>query len=94
MRKKKAVHSADFKSRVALEAIKGDLTMNEISSKYKVHVSQIHRWKQQAVVSIKNGFTGKLEKHSQNQEQLTEDLYKEIGRQKIELEWLKKRVWD
>jgi transposase len=83
MRKRKAIHSADFKSRVALEAIKGDLTLNEISSKYKVHSSQIHRWKQQAVASIKDGFNGKQEKRSQNQEQLTEDLYKEIGRQKI-----------
>ena len=94
MRKQKAVHSADFKSRVALEAIKGDLTLNEIASKYKVHTTQIHRWKQQAIASIKDGFTGKQENHSQSQEQLTEDLYKEIGRQKVELEWLKKRVWD
>lgn len=94
MRKQKATHTTDFKSRVALEAIRGDLTMNEIASKYKVHASQIHRWKQQAIASIKDGFTGKQEKHSQSQEQLTEELYKEIGRQKVELEWLKKRAWD
>ena len=94
MRKQKATHTSDFKSRVALEAIRGDLTMNEIASKYRVHASQIHRWKQQAIASIKDGFTGKQEKRSPSQEQLTEELYKEIGRQKVELEWLKKRAWD
>ncbi|MBU2545523.1 MAG: transposase, partial [Gammaproteobacteria bacterium] len=50
MSMKKRVFTAEFKSRVALEAIKGDLTINEITSKYGVHSTQVARWKQQALM--------------------------------------------
>lgn len=58
-KQKQKNYTAEFKAKVALEAIRGDLTMNEISSKYQVHTTQIQRWKQQALGNIKDGFTNK-----------------------------------
>lgn len=94
MTKKSKTYSADFKCRVALEAIKGDLTINEITNKYGVHATQINRWKQQAVAQIKDSFTSQRQNNQKTQEQLTDELYKRIGQQQIELDWLKKRLWN
>ena len=66
MGKKKNSYTAEFKARVALDCIRGDLTINEISSKYGVHSTQINRWKQQAMVAIKSSFTGKQEKQEKS----------------------------
>ena len=57
--KKNKSYTAEFKAKVTLDAIKGDLTINEISSKYGVHSTQINRWKQQALSSLKTCFNGK-----------------------------------
>lgn len=67
MGKKKKSYTAEFKARVALDCIRGDLTINEITSKYGVHSTQINRWKQQAMASIKTCFTGKQQKLAQNE---------------------------
>lgn len=92
--KKPRKHSAEFKSKVALEAIRSDLTMNEISKKYGVHSTQIHRWKQQALAGIKSGFSGKHEKTEEDHQKLTDDLYRQIGQLTCENAFLKKSVWD
>jgi len=81
-----------MKTRIALEAIKGELTVNQITSKFGVHGTQIQRWRQQALENIKLGFQGKRSLEPSSNEGLVDELYKEIGRQKVELEWLKKRV--
>jgi transposase len=91
---KKKSYTTEFKARVALECIRGDLTINEISSKYGVHSTQINRWKQQAMVFIKSGFTGKHEKLDQRDQQLTDKLYQQIGQLKCENDFLKKSVWE
>ena len=67
--KKNKSYTAEFKAKVALDAIKGDLTINEISSKYGVHSTQINRWKQQALASLKTCFNGKQEKASLDSQQ-------------------------
>lgn len=89
----KRTHSATFKMEVALAAIKGELTQAQITSKYGVHPTQINRWKKQAIESLKAGFTGILqpEKRDVEAEHLTAQLYEEIGRLKVELDWLKKK---
>lgn len=84
--------SPDFKARVALAAIKGEKTISEISSHFQVHSTQITRWRKQAMEGLmeifsKNG-KGSLPPDSSP---LVEELYKEIGKLKVENEWLKKK---
>jgi len=90
---KKKTHSALFKSEVAITAIKGELTQAQISSKYEIHASQITSWKKQAIEAIKLIFASKLAPDKKNQLASIEQskLYEEIGRLKVELDWLKKK---
>ena len=93
-KKKQKKYTAEYKAKVALEAIRGDLTLNEISTKYSVHSTQINRWKQQALSSIKSSFTGKQEKAEQGGQKLVDDLYRQIGQLSSENDFLKKSVWE
>ena len=94
MSKKKAkTYTSEFKAKVALEALRCDLTLNEITGKYGIHSTQINRWKQQALLSIKSSFTGKSEKSTQSEQQVIDDLYREIGQLSCENNFLKKSVW-
>lgn len=92
--KKQRNHTSEFKAKVALEAIRGNLTINEISTKYGVHSTQINRWKQQAVLSIKTSFNGKQQKSDKSQQQLVDGLYRQIGQLTCENEFLKKSEWE
>ena len=94
MGKKKKSYTAEFKARVALDCIRGDLTINEIASKYGVHSTQINRWKQQAMASVKSSFTGKQQRQEQSDQQLMDKLYQQIGQLKCENDFLKKSVWE
>ena len=80
------------KAAVALEAIKGELTIAQIASRFEVHPTQIGVWKKQAVEILKTGFADKRKKENFDQQRITDELYKTIGQQKIELEWLKKKL--
>lgn len=91
--KKSKTYTAEFKAKVALDAIKGDLTINEISSKYGVHSTQISRWKQQALASLKVCFTGKQEKAGADNQLELDKLYQQIGQLTCENDFLKKSVW-
>ena len=90
---KKTVHSAMFKTEVAIAAIKAELTQAQISSKYEIHSTQITNWKKQAVSAIKQLFASKLppDKKDSNEQKDQSKLYEEIGRLKVELDWLKKK---
>jgi len=90
---KQKSYSTEFKARVAIEAIKGELTVNQITSKYGVHSTQVNRWKQQALEAIKEIFMGKNNCVQKNEQQLIEQLYTQIGQMKVELDFLKKSVW-
>lgn len=92
--KKPKNYTAEFKAKVALEAIRDDLTLNEVSKKYGVHATQINRWKQQALTGIKTSFNGKQQKADNDQQKLADDLYRQIGQLTCENEFLKKRVWE
>jgi len=91
--KKQKSYTPEFKSKVALEAIRGDLSMSEISSKYGVHSTQVSHWKQIALSTIKVGFTGKQEKMSESHHKLVDDLYRQIGQLSCENDFLKKSLW-
>ena len=90
---KKKNYSAAYKLEVALAALKGDLTQAQLSSKYELHSTQITNWKKQAIEAIKMVFAGKLKPDKLAQENGKEQakLYEEIGRLKVELDWLKKK---
>lgn len=88
---KRTRHGAEFKAKVALEAIKGQKTANEISSLYGIHANQILRWKKQAIDELKGVFSGSVKKTHQSEEEIKGKLYQEIGQLKMELDWLKKK---
>jgi transposase-like protein len=93
---KKKRYSAEEKARVAIEAIKGQKTLNELAAEYGVHPSQITQWKKQALEEIGMGFSGGRGRRERSDEALIGSLYQEIGQLKVELDWLKKSqsaVW-
>src|SRR5438270_9703199 len=83
-------YSAEEKTKVAIEAIKGQKTLNERASEYGVHPSQITQWKKQAVEEIGTGFSGGRARRERTDEVLVASLYQEIGQLKMEMDWLKK----
>jgi transposase len=91
MRSMRKKYSASYKSKVALEAIRGDLTIAELSGKYGVHANQISKWKKQALVGLPQLFSDKRKKEVIESEELVSELYRTIGRLNVELEWLKKK---
>ena len=89
MRKK---FEAGFKARVALEALKGEKTLAQISSEYAVHVNLISRWKQELLAGVAGVFNGKNSKPDPEQTEKIEKLYKSIGELKVENDWLRKKL--
>lgn len=88
----KRQHSAAFKAKVAFEALKGEKTLAEISSQFGVHTTQINRWKKELAEGMQEIFIDKRKKRDVDQEELIEQLYNQIGKQKIENEWIKKKI--
>jgi len=80
-----------FKAKVALETIRGEKTSAELASEYKVHPQQIRRWKKTAIDGIIELFTDNRQKRDKEKDTLIEELYKQIGQSKVELDWLKKK---
>jgi transposase-like protein len=89
---KRTQHSAQFKAKVALEALKGQSTVNELASRYGVHPAQITRWKQQLEAGVDEIFALGQHKRAREEEALRARLYQEIGQLKVELDWLKSKV--
>lgn len=85
-------YSAEFKTKVAIAAIKGEKTLNEIASYYGVHPNQVMTWKKQGVEAIPDAFTGRRVREERNEEELRSQLYQQIGQLKVELDWLKKKA--
>ena len=92
MSKKRRRFSAEFKFQVALEAAKGLKTLNELSSQYSVHSNQISGWKRELLEGGAAVFSSNSTRQLREQEALQTELYEQIGRLKMELEWLKKKA--
>jgi transposase-like protein len=84
-------YTAAFKSKVALEAIKGQKTLSEIASEYEVHPNQVSQWKRQLRDGLEDVFTDPR-RSGRSEEKEKDRLYQEIGRLKVELDWLKKKL--
>ena len=92
MRKRRRQHSDQFKFKVALEASKGHKTINELASEYNLHPTQISSWKKQLLEDGAGVFSRNPGRKQQEQAGREAELYEQIGRLKMELEWLKKKV--
>jgi transposase len=83
---------AAFKAKVALEAIRELKTVSEIAKQFRVHPNQVTMWKKQLQTEAAQVFGSSSAKGSQEDEPQAAALYEQIGRLKVELEWLKKKV--
>ena len=92
MTKKRINYSQQFKFKVALEAIEELKTINEIASAYDVHPTQVKSWKKQLLTEGPSVFGQNVAQQLRNQEARETELYEQIGRLKMELEWLKKKA--
>jgi len=94
MGKKRSRPSADFKAKVALAAVKEVKTVSELASQFGVHPTQIHQWKRQLVERAEEIFRtpSSQARRKEDEETLQAKLYEEIGRLKVELEWVKKKA--
>ena len=77
---------------MALEAIRGLRTINEIASEHGVHPNQISQWKKKALESLPDLFTSNHKRSQESEAQLKDRLYQQIGQLQVELEWLKKKT--
>src|SRR5262245_9033665 len=91
-KKQRKSYTAPLNVKIALEAIKGQRTINEIATHYGVHPNQVTQWKKQAIESLPDGFATRRERDGQGEEALSAELSQQIGQLKVELDWLKKKA--
>lgn len=91
MGKQRRQFGAGFKAKVALEAIKGQRTVQEIASAFSVHPNQVAQWKRQALENLAELFADGRRRTDLSDEELKSELYRQIGRLQMEIEWLKKK---
>ena len=85
-------HSKEFKAKVALEALKGQKTVNEIAAEYEVHPSQINIWKKRAQEALPEIFSRGQDRAAAQREAKEDRLYQQIGKLQVEVDWLKKKA--
>jgi putative transposase len=91
-KKQRKSYTAAFKVKIALEAIKGQRTTNEIATHYGVHPNMVTQWKKQAIESLPDVFSTRRERDAREEESVKAELYQQIGQLKVELDWLKKKA--
>jgi transposase-like protein len=92
MSKKRRQHSPDLKARVGLEALKGVEPVHVIAARYQVHPVQVSKWKKEAAEGLPEVFARKPDADAAAAKDREKELFEEIGRLKMELEWLKKKA--
>ncbi len=87
---KRTRYSADFKAKVALEAIKGEQTLSELGSRYGIHPNMITTWKRQAIKNMAESFSSNADRANKAKESQVNDLYAKIGQLTVERDFLAK----
>jgi len=85
-------YPASFKAKVALAALRQDKTLAQLSSEFGIHTNQIQQWKKMIVSEAPVIFSTRKQKSEKEAEKLQSELYRQIGKQKVELDWLKKKL--
>ena len=85
-------HPPAFKAKVALEAVKEEKTITELASVYQVHPTQINQWRDILWSNRNELFSGKYKSRDKEQAELLTSLYEQIGKLKVEADWLKKKI--
>ena len=87
---KRKRYSADFKAKVALEALKGGLTLSQLATKHGVHQTMIAGWRKQAIEGLSGVFAGKAEPSDGAREGKIDKLHAKIGQLVVERDFLAK----
>ena len=91
MKRQRKQYSGDLKAKIALEAVKGQRTIQEIASHYSIHPNQVTQWRKQLLESAAELFSrGKIHA-AESDEEMKAELYQQIGKLQVELDWLKKK---
>ena len=91
MARQRKQYTGAFKAKLALEAIKGQRTVQELATAHGVHPSQITAWKKQLLASAEDIFSGARERREASDEQEKDELYRQVGKLQVELDWLQKK---
>ena len=91
MSRKRRTFSQEFKFKVAIEALKNQSTLNELAKKHNLHPNQISQWKQQLLKDGPEVFSSGRTRDKDDWQKTESELYEQIGRLKVENEWLKKK---
>jgi len=92
MSKKRRTFTDKFKAKVALDAVRSLKTLGELATEYKVHPNQISLWKKELLAHAPDIFSGKKSVTFKTEDELTAPLYEEIGRLKMDVKWLEKKL--
>jgi len=84
-------YDGSFKAKVALEALKGEKTLAQLSSEFGVHANQIRQWRKRLLNELPKLFSDRRQKGDQEKDDLISELYRQIGQLKVEVDWLKKK---
>jgi len=91
MKRKRKAFDGTFKAKVVLEAVRGEKSLSEIASQYQIHPNQVTQWKKKVLEELPHLMSRKGEKAQHDQSELIDELYRQIGQLKVELDWLKKK---
>ena len=89
---KRKRYSKELKAKVALAAIKGHQTANEIASEFGVYAGQVNRWKKEAIEALPSVFGNTHAKREKEIQDERDRLYQQIGKLQVEVDWLKKNT--
>jgi putative transposase len=92
MGQKRKRHADEFKARVALEAVRGIKTLSELGALHRVHPTVIAQWKRKLIEGAPSLFAHGVGGSGRTEEEIKAPLFEEIGRLKVELDWLKKKL--
>jgi transposase-like protein len=91
MKRQRRQYSADWKAKIALEAIKGQRTIQEIASHYEIHPNLVTHWKKELLERAAEIFSSGKTQEGKADEELKAELYQQIGKLQVEVDWLKKK---